>query len=112
MTSKITLSGIECSCRLGVPDEERAKPQRIVLELELRTKWQSPGPTLDYYGVWKTAKGVAEERPFKLVEELGEAVASRLLKEFAVLDGLWMRVRKWPSVMPGVEVSVEGDWNR
>jgi FolB domain-containing protein len=104
MSANIRVLGIECSCRVGVPEEERAQPQKIVLDLDLL---QTPGePFVDYFEVYKEAKAAAEGEPFELIEELGAAVMERVSSLF-VLEKLKVRVHKWPAVMPGVEVVAE-----
>jgi dihydroneopterin aldolase len=104
MSASIRLKGVECQCRVGVPEEERARPQRIVLDLELS---QTPGePFVDYFEVYKEAKAAAEGEVFELIEELGAAVMERVSGLF-LLDSLSVRVHKWPAVMPGVEVVAE-----
>ena len=35
MNSKISIVDLEVFCRVGVPDEERAKPQRLLLTVEM-----------------------------------------------------------------------------
>ena len=82
----IQIQELELSARIGVPDEERTRPQRLTVSLTL---WPLVGfhemkdqleKTVDYAGVCGEVKAFVSKRRDKLIETLGEALASHLLR--------------------------------
>lgn len=100
---RILIADLPVSCRIGVPDDERADAQelRIDLELELDVRDASSADdfekTIDYAGVSGLVKRTAAARPRKLIETLAEDVARVTLESFAI-EGVRVRVRK-PSAL-------------
>ena len=89
-TDEIIIKGQRVTCHVGVPDEERAQPQELVLNVTL-CPFSDPEPleddiarTIDYHAVTIHIEKVAQERPRKLIETLAEDVAAAILKNFAV----------------------------
>ena len=87
----IHIRELELSACIGVPDEERARPQRLTVSLTL---WPLAGfhemedqleKTVDYAGVCREVKAFVSGRRDKLIETLGDALASHLLRTFALL---------------------------
>ena len=110
----IWLKEIECRVRLGVPDSERRKPQRILvdvgLELDLRSAGQSDDfrATVDYWGVEKWVREVSQRGEFRLAEHLAETLAHAALTGDPRFRSVVVRVHKKPAVMPRTrEVIVE-----
>lgn len=110
---KITIHRLKCLCRVGVPDWERKRRQRILLDIELRLNLSKAGRsddlkrTVDYFTLSRKAKKTAEGREFYLLEALAEAVARELLKERRLMS-VRVAADKKPKLMPDVEgVSVE-----
>lgn len=73
---------------VGVPDEERAKPQRLTVSITL---WPSQGfdeladdlnKTVNYAEVAREVHRLVAERADKLIETLADAIASHLLRKF------------------------------
>ena len=84
------IRGLQISCYLGVPDEERAKSQDILVHVTLFPH-ESLEPldddidrTVDYYAVSLRLESVAHEKPRKLIETLAEDFADVVLTEFPV----------------------------
>jgi dihydroneopterin aldolase len=74
--------------RVGVPDEERAQPQRLTVSLVL----QPPGNfgdlgddlarTVDYAAVCEELRRFVSDREGKLIETLAHEMAEHLLRNF------------------------------
>lgn len=78
------------SCFVGVPDEERAVAQDLLINATF-SPFHSEGDldddigrTIDYYAVSVRIGEVAAELPRKLIETLAEDLTAMVLKEFAV----------------------------
>ena len=88
MKDTITIEDIQVRCRIGVPDEERANPQELLITLSLETETVNAGQsddiaqTIDYHAVYVRARELAEARERKLIETLAEEVAGMVLNEF------------------------------
>lgn len=102
----IEVRGLEVFARVGVPDEERAAPQRLLLDLRFAGKDQ-PGDlcdeiarTIDYNAVSIRAASIAGAEPRRLIETLAEDLAGALLGEFS-LRWIGVTVRKF--ILPNTE---------
>ena len=86
--SKISLVDLEVFYRVGVPDAERARPQRllltVVLESDFTAAAKSDGiaDTIDYYAVTQRLLKFGEGREWKLIEKLAADIAAAILAEF------------------------------
>ena len=89
-------------------EEERARPQEIVVEVELRLDLRSAGEaddlgsTVDYEEVCALAAATVRSRSFALIEAVAEQVAAALLERFDVAEAR-VRVRK-PGALRAWEV--------
>lgn len=111
---RIWLNGIECRVHLGVPDQERKRRQKILIDvgLELDISQSAAGDdftkTVDYWGLEKAVRAEAESRERRLLETVAEDVARLVLSRERLAQGVWVRARKKPAVMPKTrEVVVE-----
>lgn len=86
----IHIEQLEIAARVGVPDEERAEPQRLVVSLTL---WPVPdfkhlgdelANTVNYASVARVVRELAATRRDKLIETLAHEIALELLREFPV----------------------------
>ena len=75
---------------MGVTDEERTQPQRIVLTV---TIWPDAafdqlqddiGRTINYVDLCRAAREFVENREWKLIESIASELASHLLSQFPV----------------------------
>jgi len=86
--SKITISDLEVFYRVGVPDEERAHPQRLLITVDMNFDFSSAATsdritkTIDYYQVAQQILGLGAERSWKLIEKVAADVADLVLSEF------------------------------
>jgi len=73
---------------VGVADEERAKPQRLLLTVEMEFDFSSAAisdrvtKTIDYFAVAQHVLKFGEGRSWKLIEKLVTDVADEVLSEF------------------------------
>ena len=101
MFDHIRVIDLEVWSRIGVPDEEREKPQRLLVSLELRVKDIGPAAhtdnvklTVDYAAAAQRVKSIAELRPRKLVESLAEEICVDLLRVFPI-SSLTVEIKKF-----------------
>jgi len=84
---KISIVDLEAFYRVGVPDAERAQPQRLLLTVEMETDFtaaqsDSLADTIDYYAVTQRLLRFGEGREWKLIEKLAADLATAILAEF------------------------------
>ena len=86
--SFITIVDLEVFYRVGVSEEERAKPQRLLLTLDIKFDFSSAAVsgrierTIDYYEVTQRLLKLGEKRSWRLIESVATDVADRILSEF------------------------------
>jgi len=86
--AKITIEDLEVRYRVGVPDEERAQPQRLLLTIEMDCDFaaaicsDSLADTVDYHAVCQRLLKHGHERSWKLIERLADDLARLILEEF------------------------------
>lgn len=78
MGAVIRLVGIEAEGRHGVPDRERERPQRFVVDLELSVEAREDdlASTADYDAVVPAVRRIVAEESHRLIETLARRVAS------------------------------------
>jgi dihydroneopterin aldolase len=101
MPDLIRIVDLETTAVIGVSDEERRAPQRLLFSLELRIKDIGPAAytdnvklTLDYAAVAERVRILAASRPRRLIETLAEDVATDLLHVFPILISLRLELKK------------------
>jgi 7,8-dihydroneopterin aldolase/epimerase/oxygenase len=86
--SKIAIVDLEVFFCVGVTDEERAKPQRLLLTVDMDFDFSSAAvtdritKTIDYNEVAQAVLKLGEGRNWKLIEKVANDVADRVLSEF------------------------------
>ena len=86
---KIIIHDLEVFYRVGVPDEERANPQRLLLRLEMTGDFSAAATsddltrTIDYYQLTRRLLAFGQGRSWKLIEKLAADIAEMVLAEFA-----------------------------
>jgi len=95
---RIHIEQLEVHGRVGVPDSERAEPQRLSLNVtlwpkiaELRDDIEN---TVNYSAVAECAKEFVNQHDYKLIETLAEEMAAHLLAQFN-LRKVAVEVRKF-----------------
>ena len=99
--NRISIIDLEVFYRVGVPDAERAKPQRLLLTAELdfdfsaAAKSDSIANTIDYFAVSQRLLKFGDGREWKLIEKLASDIADTVLAEFKP-QSVTMEVKKFP----------------
>lgn len=84
----IIIEDLEVHYCIGVPDDERAKPQRLLLTIEMQHDFSSAaggdelGNTIDYYAVSRRLLAFGDGVHWKLIETLAVDIAQMILDEF------------------------------
>jgi FolB domain-containing protein len=99
--SKISIVDLEVFYRVGVPDEERAKPQRLLLTIEMdfvfsaAAKTDSIADTIDYFAVSQRLLKFGDGKSWKLIEKLAADICEMILSEFKPQTAS-VEVKKFP----------------
>jgi 7,8-dihydroneopterin aldolase/epimerase/oxygenase len=95
---RIHIEQLEVHGRVGVPDSERAQPQRLILNVTLWPKiaelHDNIANTVNYSALAECAKEFVNQRDYKLIETLAEEMAAHLLAQFD-LRKVELEVRKY-----------------
>jgi FolB domain-containing protein len=89
--SKITIVDLEVSYHVGVTDEERAKPQRLLITVDLSFDFSSASvsdrieKTINYYDLAQDLLKYGDGRSWKLLERLVANVADHILAKYKPL---------------------------
>ena len=106
MSDHIHIEQLEVFAHIGVPDKERASPQRLTFSVtlwpichvpELRDKIER---TVNYAAVCAETKKFVRDRRDRLIETLAEALAFHLLEVFEIYR-VTVELRKY--ILPEVE---------
>lgn len=85
---QIIIKDLEVFFSVGVPDEERAKPQRLLITLVLEHDMQRAvagddlDATVDYSAVTERVARLGVGKSWRLIERLADDVAGLILSEF------------------------------
>ena len=85
---QIVIQDLEVFYRVGVPDEERANPQRLLLTIELERDFTLAAQaddleqTIDYDHLSRRLLAFGQGRDWKLIETLAVDLAALILGEF------------------------------
>jgi 7,8-dihydroneopterin aldolase/epimerase/oxygenase len=104
--SKISIVDLEVQCRVGVPDEERAQPQRLLVTVDMTYDFSSAATsdsidkTIDYFQVAQEILKLGTSRSWKLIEKLAADVAGLVLEQFHP-EAVTVTVKKFPIPQAG-----------
>jgi dihydroneopterin aldolase len=101
----IHVEQLEVMAHIGVPEDERARPQRLALNMTLWPILEAGlnddiQRTVDYSKVCEETTKFIETRRDKLIETLADALARHLLKVFEI-QRIAVELRKF--ILPEVE---------
>jgi|SRR6266705_407254 len=89
-SDQIHIEQLEIFARVGVPESEREKPQRLTVNITLwparalRDLNDEIGRTINYSTVCEETKKFARDQSARLIETLADGIAAHLLKFFLV----------------------------
>jgi dihydroneopterin aldolase len=98
---EIHIASLELSACVGVPDDERARPQRLTVSLTLRPARgfsdldDQLENTLNYAAVCAAVRDLARARPRRLIETLAGEIAATVLTSFAGCVSVDVELRKY-----------------
>ncbi|HMJ89526.1 MAG TPA: dihydroneopterin aldolase [Candidatus Acidoferrum sp.] len=84
----ITIRDLEVFFCVGVPDEERATPQRLLITIEMEHDFSAAASsddltnTIDYYAVSQRVLRFGDGAHWKLIETLAADLAQVIVEEF------------------------------
>lgn len=112
----ILIHSLELQSTIGVPDAERSRPQRLLLDLSLQSESafammdDAIEKTIDYSKLAFELAEVASVKQRKLIETLAVDLAEWIFHHYPVM-ALSMRIRKF--ILPETEfVGVQLAWTR
>jgi dihydroneopterin aldolase len=85
---KIRITDLEVFYQVGVTDEERAKPQRLLVSVEMEHDFTSAisrdnlAETLDYFAISQRLLRFGEDCHWQLIETLAADIAAMIQDEF------------------------------
>jgi dihydroneopterin aldolase len=99
MSDRIMIKGLQVAARIGVPDRERAVPQRLeidaVLEGSFRGLHDDLGRTADYAAAAEWLRKACASVEFRLLESLADHLATGLLQNFPMIAAAEVEIRKF-----------------
>lgn len=99
--SNIKIVDLEVFIKVGVAEEERAQPQRLLVTVDLEFDFSSAAisdritKTIDYHQVAQRLLAFGDGRSWKLIEKLAHDIADLVLSEFNP-QSVNVEVKKFP----------------
>ena len=100
-SDEVHIEQLEVSTRIGVPEEERAAPQRLTVSIsfwpyqQTRDLGDNIQNTINYSAIADEAKSFARDQSNNLIETLAHGLATHLLKAFPI-QKVKIELRKFP----------------
>ena len=101
LPDEIHIEQLEVLTRIGVPDDERANPQRLTVNISLWPYQKTSDladnieQTVNYSAVAEEARNFVRDQSLNLIETLAHRIAMHLLKTFPA-QKVMVEVRKFP----------------
>lgn len=105
---KIILKGMAFYGYHGVMPQENTLGQKFFVDMELGLDLKPAGDSDDleksvsYALVYNLVKDIVEGTHFKLIEALGEKIASKVFETFNLVDYIKIKIRKPEAPVPGI----------
>jgi 7,8-dihydroneopterin aldolase/epimerase/oxygenase len=86
--NKIVIRHLAVQTHIGVPDKERAEPQKLLVTVEIEPLLSFAAlqdhieRTVDYDAVARSIRALAGRRPRRLIETFAEEIAALILQDF------------------------------
>jgi dihydroneopterin aldolase len=96
----IIIHELELPVQVGVPDAERARPQRLLVSVEMDIDFTAAvasdnlSQTVDYHAVVEYLRRLPAGRQWKLIETLAAEIADTLLREYS-LKAVSVEIKKF-----------------
>jgi 7,8-dihydroneopterin aldolase/epimerase/oxygenase len=101
LRDEIHIAELEVWTRIGVPEQERAAPQRLTVSISFSAYHQSRdvadsiANTVNYSAVADETKRFVRDQSVSLIETLADRLANHLLKSFPI-QKVTVELRKFP----------------
>lgn len=98
--STISIVDLEVFYHIGVPDEERATPQRLLLSVDLELDFSAAARsdslenTINYFSISQGLLNFGQGRSWKLLETLATDIADRILTQYRP-DSVRVEIKKF-----------------
>jgi dihydroneopterin aldolase len=98
---EVHIEQLEVSARVGVPEQERSNPQRLMVSIsfwpyqEIRDVADNIDQTVNYSVVAEQTKSFLRDQSVNLIETLADRLAAYLLKTFPI-QKVRVELRKFP----------------
>jgi FolB domain-containing protein len=98
--TKITIVDLEIYCCVGVTDEERAQPQKLLLTIDISFDFSSAmvsdriEKTINYQEVANDMCEFGHGRSWKLIEKLASNITDHILSKYKP-QGVFVEVKKF-----------------
>ena len=98
---EVHIEQLEVSARVGVPEQERANPQRLIVSIsfwpyqQIRDVADNIDQTVNYSVVAEETKRFVRDQSLNLIETLADRLAAYLLKTFPI-QKVTVELRKFP----------------
>jgi len=99
--SRINIVDLEVFYHIGVTEEERAKPQRLLITVEMDFDFSAAAlsdrldRTINYFDIAQELLKYGENRNWKLLEKLTANVADLIMSRFKP-DAVAVEIKKFP----------------
>ena len=104
MSPTLSLVDLKLLCRVGVPDQERAKPQKLlctatvpVPNLKKATQTDNIQHTLNYFNLSQLLRKTAQAKERKLIETLASDLAAATFQHF---PSPWIEIEIKKFILP------------
>src|SRR6266568_5475233 len=100
-SDEIHIEQLDVSARIGVPEQERAAPQRLTVSIsfwpyqQTRDLADNIHKTVNYSAVAEETKSFVRDQSVNLIETLADRLAAHLLKTFPI-QRVAIDLRKFP----------------
>jgi 7,8-dihydroneopterin aldolase/epimerase/oxygenase len=90
VSDRVLIRDLRVMCHVGVPSEERAQEQEIVIDADLSLDLRPAGRaddlnlTVNYSVVREIFRAAVQRKPYALIEAIAETLAAEALREFPV----------------------------
>jgi len=99
--SRINIVDLEVFYHVGITDEERAKPQRLLITIEMDFDFSTAAlsdrleKTINYFDVSQELLKYGNDRNWKLIEKLATNIADFIMSRFKP-EAVTVEIKKFP----------------
>jgi dihydroneopterin aldolase len=102
MENSVYLEDLEFFSKHGLYESERDCVQKFLISVRIfgdftaAMKSDSIAETIDYSAAYATVKRTVEENRFHLVERLASEISANIFREFTMVTGAEITIKKYP----------------